>query len=72
MGTQLDLLTLFDPDAEKVSQLEDSILHYLGADAAWPPSLVYPRGLDFEVISVLVRLASGPSNTLNTPHYGRP
>lgn len=67
VGTQLDLLTLFDGDAEKVSQLEDSILHYLGADTALASvGQVYPRGLDFEVISVLVRLASGPSSFAKT------
>lgn len=67
VGTQLDLLTLFDGNAEKVSQLEDSILHYLGADAALASvGQVYPRGLDFEVISVLVRLASGPSSFAKT------
>jgi adenylosuccinate lyase len=67
VGTQLDLLTLFDGDAEKVSQLERSILHYLGADAALASvGQVYPRGLDFEVLSVLVRLASGPSSFAKT------
>ena len=67
VGTQLDLLTLFDGDAEKVSRLEDSILHYLGADAALASvGQVYPRGLDFEVLSVLVRISSGPSSFAKT------
>ena len=67
IGTQMDLLTLFDGDAEKVASLEDSILDHLGVGASLDSiGQVYPRGLDFEVVSILVRLASGPSSFAKT------
>ena len=67
VGTQMDLLTLFDGDHAKVEQLEDSILDHLGVGASLGNvGQVYPRGLDFEVVSVFVRLASGPSSFAKT------
>lgn len=67
VGTQMDLLTLFDGDAEKVASLEDRILDHLGVGASLDTvGQVYPRGLDFEVVSVFVRLASGPSSFAKT------
>lgn len=67
VGTQMDLLTLFDGDQAKVQQLEGRILDHLGVGAALDTvGQVYPRGLDFEVVSVFVRLASGPSSFAKT------
>ncbi|MFU8848233.1 MAG: adenylosuccinate lyase [Opitutales bacterium] len=67
VGTQMDLLTLFDGDREKVEQLEARILDHLGVGASLENvGQVYPRGLDFEVVSVFVRLASGPSSFAKT------
>lgn len=67
VGTQMDLLTLFEGDAEKVGALEQRILKHLGVGAAWNTvGQVYPRGLDFEVVSTFVRLASGPSGFAKT------
>lgn len=67
VGTQMDLLTLFDGDAGKVEQLEARILDHLGVGASLENvGQVYPRGLDFEVVSVFVRLASGPSSFAKT------
>lgn len=67
VGTQMDLLTLFDGDREKVEQLEARILDHLGVGASLSNvGQVYPRGLDFEVVSVFVRLASGPSSFAKT------
>jgi adenylosuccinate lyase len=67
VGTQMDLLTLFDGDSEKVASLEGSILDHLGVGAALDTvGQVYPRSLDFEVVSVFVRLASGPSSFAKT------
>jgi adenylosuccinate lyase len=67
VGTQLDLLTLFDDDVEKVSQLESRVLEHLGL----PNQLkvvgqVYPRSLDFEVVSVFNQVASGASSFART------
>ncbi len=67
VGTQMDLLTLFAGDSEKVDALESRILEHLGVVAALDTvGQVYPRGLDFEVVSVFVRLASGPSSFAKT------
>lgn len=67
VGTQMDLLTLFGGDAEKVASLEGRILEHLGVGASLDTvGQVYPRGLDFEVVSVFVRLASGPSSFAKT------
>ena len=67
VGTQMDLLTLFDGDHEKVDELEGRILDHLGVGASFDNvGQVYPRGLDFEVVSVFVRLASGPSSFAKT------
>ncbi len=67
VGTQMDLLTLFDGDHAKVEELEESILDHLGVGAALNTvGQVYPRGIDFEVVSVFVRLASGPSSFAKT------
>ncbi len=67
VGTQMDLLTLFDGDCDKVEALEERILDHLGVGAALDTvGQVYPRGLDFEVVSVFVRLSSGPSSFAKT------
>ena len=67
VGTQMDLLTLFDGDQAKVGDLEGRILDHLGVGASLDTvGQVYPRGLDFEVGSVMVRLASGPSSFAKT------
>ncbi|HAV12845.1 MAG TPA: adenylosuccinate lyase, partial [Opitutae bacterium] len=67
VGTQMDLLTLFSGDERKVAELEDRILDHLGVGASLATvGQVYPRGLDFEVVSVFVRLASGPSSFAKT------
>lgn len=67
VGTQMDLMTLFGGDAEKVDQMEDAILEHLGVGSVLETvGQVYPRSLDFEVVSVFVRLASGPSSFAKT------
>jgi adenylosuccinate lyase len=67
VGTQMDLLTLFSGDADKVAELEERILDHLGVGASLENvGQVYPRSLDFEVVSVFVRLASGPSSFAKT------
>jgi len=67
VGTQMDLLTLFGGDQDKVASLEGRILKHLGVGASLDTvGQVYPRSLDFEVVSVFVRLASGPSSFAKT------
>ena len=65
-GTQLDQLTLFG-DAEKVRQLEERIVAHLGFGAALGSvGQVYPRSLDFELVSRLLQIACAPSSFART------
>ena len=67
VGTQLDQLSLFNKDAATVLQLEQRICEHLGLAAKWTTvGQVYPRSLDFEVISGLVGLSSAPSSFCKT------
>ncbi|MEJ6622819.1 MAG: adenylosuccinate lyase, partial [Opitutae bacterium] len=66
VGTRLDQVTLLG-DTEKAEQLDRKVMEHLGATANWQNvGQVYPRSLDFEVISVLVRLAAAPANFAKT------
>ncbi len=67
VGTQLDQLSLFGKNADTVRTLEDRICAHLGISSKWTNvGQVYPRSLDFEIISGLVGLASGPSSFCKT------
>jgi adenylosuccinate lyase len=67
VGTQLDLLTLFGGAADKVAALEAEIARTLGFGAVLGAvGQVYPRGLDFAVLSALYQLAAGPSSFAKT------
>ncbi len=67
VGTQLDQLTLFGGDAGKVSDLEDRVIVHLGIKRGMNAvGQVYPRTLDFDTVSALVTLASGPSSFAKT------
>ena len=63
VGTQLDALTLFDNDARKVDALERSVMRHLsGKKVLQVTGQIYPRSLDFEVVSALFQLSCSPSN----------
>ncbi|HSH09736.1 MAG TPA: adenylosuccinate lyase, partial [Oceanipulchritudo sp.] len=67
VGTQLDLLTLFNGDLDKVSELESRVLKHLGLPGQlMTVGQVYPRSLDFEVISLFNMVAAGPSSFART------
>lgn len=67
VGTQLDQLSLFGKQADTVLRLEDRICAHLGIAARWTNvGQVYPRSLDFEVISGLVGLSCAPSSFCKT------
>ena len=67
VGTQLDQLSLFAKKPETVRELENRICAHLGISTKWMNvGQVYPRSLDFEIISGLVGLASGPSSFCKT------
>jgi adenylosuccinate lyase len=67
VGTQMDQLSLFDGDARKVAALEERITSHLGMKGVWiNVGQVYPRSLDFRVISCLTDIASAPSSFCKT------
>lgn len=66
VGTRLDQVTLLG-NVEKADKLDRKLMEHLGAVANWQNvGQVYPRSLDFEVVSILVRLAAAPSNFAKT------
>ncbi len=67
VGTQMDQVSLFNGDTEKVAALDEQVREHLGLPKAWTNvGQVYPRSLDFRVVSSLVDLASGPSSLAKT------
>jgi len=67
VGTQADMVSLFDGDVTKVTELEANILNHLGVSKKLNVvGQVYPRSLDVKIVSLLVRLASGPSGFAKT------
>lgn len=66
MGTQQDLLDLLH-DAATVDELEQRVVSHLGFEASLDSvGQVYPRSLDFDVVSALLQVASGPASFCNT------
>jgi adenylosuccinate lyase len=63
VGTQQDMLDLFDGDSARLEQLESRVAAHLGFDA-WLTNVgqVYPRSLDLDVVSALVQAAAGPAD----------
>lgn len=67
MGTSQDMLDLLDGDAAKLARLEGEVARHLGfANAFTSVGQVYPRSLDYDVVSALVQLAAGPSSLATT------
>ncbi len=67
MGTAQDMLDLLDGDADRLDELEQRVAAHLGFDRVLTSvGQVYPRSLDFDVLSALVQLTAGPSNLATT------
>jgi len=67
VGTAQDMLDLLGGDTDKLSELERSVAEHLGFDAVLVSvGQVYPRSLDYDVLSALVQLASAPSDFATT------
>jgi len=63
VGTSQDMLDLLGGDAEALAQLEQRIAGHLGfSQVLISTGQVYPRSLDFDVLSALVQTAAAPSN----------
>jgi adenylosuccinate lyase len=67
VGTQLDQLTLLGGRADKVANLESRVLKHLGIPASLGNvGQVYPRGLDFEVVSALHQVGAAAASFATT------
>jgi adenylosuccinate lyase len=63
VGTSQDMLDLLGGDHQRLEQLEWRIADHLGfRHVLVSTGQVYPRSLDFDVISTLVQIAAAPSN----------
>ena len=66
VGTAQDMLDLLggpDPAAAKLASLEERVAAHLGFAAVFTSvGQVYPRSLDYDVLSALVQLAAAPSS----------
>jgi len=66
VGTQADLVDLLG-SADQVANLERRVATHLGfANVLTSVGQVYPRSLDYEVVTALAQLASGPSSLATT------
>jgi adenylosuccinate lyase len=67
VGTSQDMLDLLGGDPVKLATLEVKIAAHLGfAHTLTSIGQVYPRSLDYDVVSTLVQLAAGPSSLAKT------
>ena len=63
VGTSQDMLDLMDGDEGKLEELERRVAAGLGFSRVLTSTgQVYPRSLDFDVVSALVQVAAGPSD----------
>ncbi|MCL2844226.1 MAG: adenylosuccinate lyase [Chitinivibrionia bacterium] len=67
VGTQLDLITLFNGDKNKVAELENLIVKHLGISKTMNAvGQVYPRMSDYEVAASLYNLTAGAGSFCTT------
>lgn len=67
VGTQQDMLDLFDGEADKVEALEQAVARHLGfSRSLGSVGQVYPRSLDLDAVSALVQAAGAPSSFAKT------
>lgn len=67
VGTAQDMLDLLDGDGAKLAELERRVAAHLGFDNVLTSvGQVYPRSLDFDVLSCLVQLAAAPASFATT------
>ncbi|HEY2204363.1 MAG TPA: adenylosuccinate lyase [Pseudonocardia sp.] len=67
MGTGQDMLDLLGGDIAKLAELERRVAAHLGFEHVLVSvGQVYPRSLDYDVLSALVQVAAGPSSLATT------
>ncbi len=67
VGTSQDMLDLVAGDAERLARLESAVAAHLGFTRVLDSvGQVYPRSLDFDVVSALAQVSAGPSSLATT------
>ena len=67
VGTQQDMLDLFDGAPDKLQVLERRVAEHLGFEQVMNNvGQVYPRSLDLDVVSALLQVSSGPKSFATT------
>jgi adenylosuccinate lyase len=67
VGTAADQLDLLDGDLERLATLDAAVAEELGFDRLMTSvGQIYPRSLDFDVVSALALAAAAPSNLATT------
>ncbi|GAB1512218.1 adenylosuccinate lyase [Actinophytocola sp. KF-1] len=67
VGTAQDMLDLFGGDESKLDALQRRIAGYLGFSRVFDSvGQVYPRSLDYDIVSALVQVAAAPSSLAKT------
>ncbi|MDQ2796332.1 MAG: adenylosuccinate lyase [Actinomycetota bacterium] len=67
VGTAQDMLDLLDGDTAALAELEAQLAAHLGfSHTLTSVGQVYPRSLDWDVLTALVQLAAGPSSLATT------
>jgi len=67
VGTAQDMLDLLGGDADKLAELERRVTSELGfAQVLTSTGQVYPRSLDYDVVTALAQTAAAPSNVATT------
>ncbi|MFG1876402.1 adenylosuccinate lyase [Sphaerisporangium sp. NPDC049003] len=67
VGTAQDMLDLLGGDQAKLAALEERVARHLGFSTGFTSvGQVYPRSLDYEVLTTLVQLAAAPSSLAKT------
>jgi adenylosuccinate lyase len=67
VGTAADQLDLLDGDPDKLAELERRVAAHLGFDRVLASvGQVYPRSLDFDVVSALAQVVAAPSSLATT------
>jgi adenylosuccinate lyase len=67
VGTSQDMLDLFEGDEKKVQKLEQIVAQHLNFEKVLTSvGQIYPRSIDFDVISTLFLVSAGPSSLATT------
>ena len=67
VGTSQDMLDLLGGDASRLDELENRVAGHLGFDRVLTSvGQVYPRSLDYDVVTALAQVVAAPSNLATT------